>query len=205
MANEIYNYLNQGNTKLIVKPRLVSNGITKLLDQFEVDLTEATEVVIGDQTWKIKNLDIDDGLGGIYAYNNNESNVATYGRLYTWDAAARVSSIASGWHLPSVNEWNTLVTYLGGASIAGGKLKEAGTVHWSSPNDSATNESGLTLLPSGYFEESFNGINTDAQVWSSTEFDTLNSWLVYLSFSNGNIGTNYYLKGSAYSVRLIKD
>jgi uncharacterized protein (TIGR02145 family) len=39
-----------------------------------------------------KNLDIDDGLGGIYAYNDDENNVPIYGRLYTWDAAMRVAA-----------------------------------------------------------------------------------------------------------------
>lgn len=65
------------------------------------------------------NLDVDDGLGGIYAYDNNEANVATYGRLYTWDAAVRVAASIEGWHLPSDAEWNTLTAYLGGTSVAG--------------------------------------------------------------------------------------
>jgi uncharacterized protein (TIGR02145 family) len=69
-----------------------------------------------------------------WAYDGNESNVATYGRLYTWYAATDSRAVCpTGWHLPTDAEWTTLTTYLGGESVAGGKLKEAGTTHWNSP------------------------------------------------------------------------
>jgi uncharacterized protein (TIGR02145 family) len=84
-----------------------------------------------------------------WAYDGNESNVVTYGRLYTWDAVTDSRNLCpTGWHVPSDAEWTTL-TYLGGESAAGGKLKEAGTAHWLAPNTGATNESGFTALPGG--------------------------------------------------------
>jgi uncharacterized protein (TIGR02145 family) len=165
------------------------------------------EVIIGTQTWMVKNLDIDDGLGGIYAYNNDEANVATYGRLYTWDAAVRVAASIEGWHLPSDAEWTTLTTYLGGTSVAGGKLKETGTTHWRSPNTGATNESGFTILPGGfrYNVSAYSNINTNALLWSITEYNTTN--VIHLSTNYNtsktfvpNIPKNYGL-----SVRLVKD
>ena len=55
----------------------------------------------------------------------------------------------SGWHLPSDAEWTEFADYLGGSSVAGGKLKEPGTTHWNSPNTGATNESGFMALPGG--------------------------------------------------------
>ena len=94
-------------------------------------------------------------------YNNEINNRDLYGGLYTWAAAmnGQSSSIANpsqvqgicpdGWHLPSDAEWTQLFNFLGGTSVAGGKLKEAGTINWSSPNTGATNESGFTALPSG--------------------------------------------------------
>src|SRR5574344_844768 len=89
-------------------------------------------------------------------------NYATYGVLYNWTAAmnGEASSTTNpsgiqgvcpaGWHLPSDAEWTELTDYLGGASVAGGKLKETGTTHWNSPNTGATNETGFTALPGCY-------------------------------------------------------
>src|SRR5574344_2998326 len=106
-----------------------------------------------------------------YVYGYNGTNVAdakatanykTYGVLYNWTAAmnGEASSTTNpsgiqgvcpaGWHLPSDAEWTELTDYLGGASVAGGKLKETGTTHWDSPNTGATNETGFTALPGGY-------------------------------------------------------
>src|SRR4029078_12512714 len=122
-------------------------------------------VTIGTQVWMVENLKTTKYRNGDligttipatldissestpkyqWAYKGEESNVATYGRLYTWYAVADSRNVCpTGWHVPSDAEWTTLTTYLGGESVAGGKLKENGTVHWESPNTGATNESGF--------------------------------------------------------------
>lgn len=154
------------------------------------------------------NLDIDDGLGGIYAYNNDEGNVATYGRLYTWDAAVRVAASIDGWHLPSDAEWTTLTTYLGGgAGVAGGKLKETGTTHWASPNGGATNESGFTALPGGYlnFYGQFVGIGYESYWWSATKINASVSRCCYMVNNNSDLKRTFFHKAYGYYVRLIKD
>jgi len=85
-----------------------------------------------------------------WAYNGDESTVATYGRLYTWFTVKDSRNVCpTGWHLPSDPEWETLKSSVGVESTAGGKLKEMGTIHWQSPNTGATNETGFTAVPGG--------------------------------------------------------
>jgi uncharacterized protein (TIGR02145 family) len=109
---------------------------------------------IGDQVWMTENLAYKPDQGtGFLAYDNDENNVPVYGYLYTWDLAQTIAPV--GWHLPSEQEFRTLVNYLGGDEAAYKKLLEKGTAHWGSPND-ATNESGFTALPAGYFDPRHN-------------------------------------------------
>jgi uncharacterized protein (TIGR02145 family) len=111
-------------------------------------------VKIGNQVWMAENLNYE--TPNSWWYDNNSANGDIYGRLYTWAAAMNGESSSNsvpsgvqgvcpdGWHLPSDAEWTVLTDYLGGESVAGGKMKEAGTVHWNSPNTGATNSSGFT-------------------------------------------------------------
>ena len=88
--------------------------------------------------------------GAWCSYQNKAVNENEYGKLYNGYAVRDPRGIApEGWHVPSDNEWNELIEYLGGNSEAGGKIKEKGTEHWKNPNEGATNETGLTALPSG--------------------------------------------------------
>jgi uncharacterized protein (TIGR02145 family) len=153
-------------------------------------------------------------------------NYNTYGVLYNWTAALNGDSpvdsasigvqgiCPSGWHLPSYAEWKQLVNYLGGDSIAGGKLKEAGTLHWLSPNTGATNESGFTALPGGGFISwegyAFWPPGNYSFLWSASwddEISKLNS--IFLDKENNNVNWGWNntsdFKGHALSVRCIKD
>ncbi len=109
-------------------------------------------VKIGTQVWMSENLAYKPSTGNYWAYHDDNANVAKYGYLYDWETACKVCP--SGWHLPSDEEWTTLIDYLGGEDVAGGKMKavgtiEAGTGLWYDPNDGATNESGFSGLPGG--------------------------------------------------------
>jgi len=126
-------------------------------------------VKIGDQIWMSENLAYKTKSGEYWAYNNDTNNIPIYGYLYSWEIAQTIAP--QGWHLPSQAEWLTLVDYLGGSQKAYDKLLEAGTLHWKSPN-SATNESGFTALPSGYFDKrdnSFNSLGDLTMFHSTTE------------------------------------
>ena len=145
-------------------------------------------VIIGQQEWMKKNLDVckyrngdvipqvqdptqwvNLTTGAWCYYQNSTANGTVYGKLYNYYAVVDPRGLTpQGWHIPSDSEWNTLVTILGGSTVAGGKLKEVGTTHWNNPNTGATNESGFNALPggirnsnfgtlsNGYFSEIFN-------------------------------------------------
>jgi uncharacterized protein (TIGR02145 family) len=154
-------------------------------------------------------LDITDETNPKYqwAYLGNESYVATYGRLYTWYAATDSSGICpEGWHVPSKAEWTTLATYLGGESVAGGKLKETGTIHWLKPNIGATNETGFTALPVGF--RSFAGLffyRSNSAWWSSTSETAISAWYQSIQYDYSEIIPFSNSKAFGFSVRCVKD
>jgi uncharacterized protein (TIGR02145 family) len=147
---------------------------------------------------------------GAWCYNNNvTSNGAVYGKLYNWYAVNDPRGLAPlGFHVPSEAECTTLVTFLQGVTAAaGGKMKETGTTHWTSPNGAATNSSGFTALPGGY--RSYNGvlynIGPGGFWWTSSEANIESAFDFDLNYQNGNIFSNGYYKVSGFSVRCLKD
>jgi uncharacterized protein (TIGR02145 family) len=194
-------------------------------------------VKIGSQCWFRENLDVGVRIDstveqteyeGIekYCYHDLDANCSTYGGLYQWGEMVGYLNGASntyswypvpagyvqgicpvGWHIPSDDEWTTLVTYLGNASIAGGKMKEDGYSHWSSPNTGATNESGFTALPSGQRELSgfYDGLTVDAYFWSSEETEPTTASMRILYYDTGSVTTNITNKGTSASVRCLKN
>jgi uncharacterized protein (TIGR02145 family) len=143
-----------------------------------------------------------------WAYDGIESNVATYGRLYTWYAVTDSRKVCpEGWHLPNYPEWIALTTYLGDNSIAGGKLKEKGSSHWLSPNTGATNETGFTALPSGCRgnKEGFIVIDIYGCWWSFSEISTNKANRLSIDCYTSNITRLDGDKKSGFSIRCIKD
>ena len=148
-------------------------------------------------------------------------DVITYGRLYDWYAVNDSRNIApEGWHVPTDEDWTILVDYLGGDSVAGGKMKEEGTLHWESPNANATNESGFTARGAGYFGEylgfvMIGFVMTECCWWSSAEYDSMCAWsreVCNCNYQNtiyGTYGGRIYRFGQAkyfgLSVRCVKD
>ena len=181
-------------------------------------------VKIGEQWWMAENLNTFSDYS--WYYNNDSITYAsTYGRLYNWAASMNIdqsyntSSYATvyphqglcpvGWYLPSDGDWTELTDYLGGESIAGGKLKEEGNVHWNT-NTGATNESGFTALPGG--DRGTNGVFGDeggnGYWWSANEDLTHNSlyaWSRHM-YANNSIVLRYgSSKEVGFSVRCVRD
>ncbi|MFC1725510.1 FISUMP domain-containing protein [candidate division KSB1 bacterium] len=146
--------------------------------------------------------------GAYCTYDNNLSNADTYGHLYNWYSVNDSRNIApEGWHVPTDEEWQELVDYLGGSSVAGGKLKEAGTSHWDSPNAGATDESGFTGLPGGHRNDAngnYYSMGRDASFWSSSEYSSSGAWMRYLSDYIADLYHTYYGKSYGLSVRCVK-
>ena len=194
----------------------------------DIDGNVYSTVVIGTQVWMVENLkatryrnadliqNITDSTqwnmylntGAYCNYRNDISYANTYGHLYNWYAVNDSRNIApAGWHVPSNVEWTTLTSFLG-SNVAGGKLKEAGTVHWASPNTGATNETGFTALPGGYregFYGTFEWITNYLYSWSSTEVDESNAWFGLMGYNFGDLSEGIYEKIFGFSVRCMKD
>jgi uncharacterized protein (TIGR02145 family) len=139
--------------------------------------------------------------------SGNENDVATYGRLYTWYAVTDTRNICpDGWHVPVNVEFTTLMTYLGGDTIAGSKLKETGTTHWASPNTRATNVTGFTALPGGYrgYEGTYNFMSYTGYFWTATEYDPNNGWFRGLYYNGAYDHNLSNSKQAGFSVRCIK-
>lgn len=159
--------------------------------------------VTGDAAWSTLNT-------GAYSWYNNDAatNKAIYGALYNWYAATDSRNIApTGWHVPTDSEWTTLTTYLGGESVADGKLKEIGTTHWQSPNTGATNSSGFTALPGGNRNEggTFNTVGSLGYWWSSTNNGGCGSWYRRI-YNTAPLGMRdcWYTR-AGFSIRCLKD
>ena len=180
------------------------------------------------QSWMTKNLDVatyrnGDSIPkvtdnaawaalttGAYCYYNNDSTTyaATYGKLYNWYAVNDPRGLAPmGWHIATDFEWTTLSNCLGGDGAAGGPMKEIGTTHWQTPNSSATNISGFTGLPGGTrdFTGPFSGIGLAGYWWSSTESNTTNAFLRYLTNTFVNFNGGPLNKQIGNSVRCLRD
>lgn len=143
-----------------------------------------------------------------WAYDGIETNVPTYGRLYTWYAITDSRKVCpTGWHLPNKSEWAILINYLGSDSIAGGKMKEKGTSHWLCPNKGATNETGFKALPSGIRQNKgeFRGLDVVGSWWSFGEISTKKANRFSMDYYSSKITRLDGFKQSGFSVRCIKD
>lgn len=147
--------------------------------------------------------------GGYCVYQNDDGLKEIYGLLYNWavlDDARCV--VPEGWHVPSEEEWMTLVAYLGGVEVAGGKLKETESGQWNDPNVGATNESGFCALPGGQrgFAGIFEGMGEYGLYWTSTQL-VGDRYIVMGVYSNDPgvvIGEGFSLV-TGRSVRLVRD
>jgi uncharacterized protein (TIGR02145 family) len=204
-------------------------------------------VKIGSQTWMAENLNFGTRIG-CYLCDYNQTDNGTiekycieeydhmcpvWGGLYDWGEMMQYNPSDDGttgttqgicpvfWHIPTSKEWITLIDYLGGPEVAGGKLKDTTIVSiskggWRAPNP-ASNESGFTGIGGGKWDRiNWAGIGYYytkdypyyGYWWSSTE-NSLNPGFAYyygLNYLNTSLSQNdFYDKEIGLSVRCVKD
>lgn len=182
-------------------------------------------VTIGSQVWMKENLKVSrfkngdpvnnlsdsqwqsatTGAYGVYA--NSADNNNTYGKLYNQYAVADPRGLCpAGWHVPSSAELSELIGFLGGDTIAGGKMKAVSSL-WISPNVGATNASGFTGLPGGYRSSNgaYNDMGRQGYWWSSTDLSSIQSWYRDLNCKNTKAAYGVFFKNQGLSVRCVQD
>jgi uncharacterized protein (TIGR02145 family) len=192
----------------------------------DVDGNVYTSVTIGTQVWMVENLKVThyrngdvipnvqvdalwyNLLSGAYVdYGNIPSNGEIYGKLYNWYAVSDSRKLAPiGWHVATDAEWLALRNFLGGESIAGGKIKDP--AHWEGSNLVATNESGFTALPAGRHNTPLSGLPSLGWYgywWSSTEYSTSDGWYWSVNLWDNGLWQYYSTKNCGFSVRCLKD
>jgi uncharacterized protein (TIGR02145 family) len=130
---------------------------------------------------------------------------AINGYLYNWYAISNANFAPTDWIVPTVANYTTLLTYLGGDSVAGGKMKEIGTTYWNAPNTGAVNSSGFTLYGSGY-RDGGDGIfyQFKERAYVGTKDDLGSVMNAIRCYYNTAIQNDINLaKGSGVSVRLL--
>ena len=157
-------------------------------------------VQIGNLTWMAENLNRN--TNNSWCYDNNSSNCAKYGRLYTWDAAR--GACPSGWRLPTGADWNNLMTAVGGSSTAGTKLKSQ--TGWYNDGN-GTDEFGFSALPGGFriTGGSFNDVGNNGCWWSASEVDAAIAPHWYMYWDDGEfVYSPWGNKSNGLSVRCVR-
>jgi len=184
-------------------------------------------VTIGTQTWLAENLkttnfnnntpiplvtekgEWDSLITPAYCWYQNDDSLYKniYGALYNWYAVNTGNLCPEGWRVPSADDWDTLVAFLGGNYLAGGALKVMGTEIWKTPNTGATNESGFTALPGGtkVLGNGFTNLSNSGHWWTATEFKDERSCSRILLYYTNVIYKDFNNKKNGNSVRCVKD
>lgn len=173
---------------------------TKLVDRRDNQTYEV--VKIGNQFWMAENLNFE-SANGSRCYDNEDFNCRRYGRLYTWDAIQNVCP--RGWHLPTREEWNTMIEYLGGSVNVIRKIKA--TTLWRPIDNFVTNESGFSALPGGYGSSPFNfsRLTNAAYWWTSTALNNNKAWYIAITNWSNSILDQTEDKTYLMSCRCVKD
>jgi uncharacterized protein (TIGR02145 family) len=159
------------------------------------------------KVWMAQNLNYKPESGNSWCYDNDESmgDKYEYGRLYDWETAMAVCPI--GWHLPSREEWDDLVSGVGGIDVAGNKLKsKSGWNDYNGKNGNGTNDYGFSALPGGYrYSDGYFGLaGSYGYYWTATEY-TISAYYRLMVYY-GDYAFDYHnYKSLGLSARCVAD
>ncbi len=198
----------------------------------DIDANIYGTVLVGNQCWMKENLkttryrngvpienptanaDWVNNTTGAYAwYNNDLTWKDSYGALYNWHAVNNGNGLCpEGWSVPTDADFTVLTDYLGGLSVAGGKMKSTRThpnphPRWNSPNVGAGNESGWSAFPGGIriINGNFLTMGITGYWWTATGISPANAWFRSISNSSSSVNRSDNNKINGYSVRCVKE
>lgn len=194
----------------VVTPAPQANTVT------DIDGNVYNTIKIGNQVWMVENLKTtkyNDGTpigimaakdattGVYYSYEGTDANPA-FGKWYNWYAVNFGKLAPKGWHIPTTDEFNLLISTLG--ANAGGKMKT--TTVWLAPNAGADNTSGFSALPAGFKgNAAFTNIGKAAFFWVNNERNIGQANYFKLDYNFATVASNGANKVFGYSVRCVKD
>jgi uncharacterized protein (TIGR02145 family) len=158
-------------------------------------------VKIGEQVWLAENLNYE--ADGSKCYKNDPAHCEKYGRLYNW--ATAMKACPKGWHLPSKEEWETLVDFVGGWETAGKYLKSKSG--WLK-NGNGEDKYGFSALPGGVGDSDgdFGVVGGYGYWWSATEEGgSPNADIMDMGYDDEGVYYDSSNKSYLLSVRCLQD
>lgn len=141
-------------------------------------------------------------------YDNYPPHEIPHGKLYNFYAVESKKLCPQNWHVPKYNDWEILANYLGGAGVAGDKMKLTGTDFWVAPNSGATNKSKFSAYPSGLRDISGAfAAQGHATEWWTSEINESNDegYFARIQASDDNLNLFDQAKNRGKSIRCVKD
>jgi len=156
-------------------------------------------VKIDGKTWMAQNLNYQTGTS--WCLDDDNTNCEKYGRLYDWETAK--TACPTGWHLPSIEEWNGLESSSGG-DATGKTLKS--TYGWND-NGNGTDNNGFSALPGGGRSSNnyFYTAGVDGYWWTATERGSDDAYYRGMRYNDDTVKKNDSNKRTGFSVRCIQD
>ena len=174
---------------------------------------------IGEQCWLAANLNYPTHSSGTsWCYEEEDENCDTYGRLYTYEAAASLS--IEGFKVPSDEEWQELESYLGMSNPDSLRWRDEGNIGQKLKVKpfGGLDLVGFNAIPSGWrYDDTMEGgggtwpwwdlgytARSTANYWTTTSSEENYAWGRTLSLEKSGIHRWANYKEFGYSVRLIR-